>query len=117
MAKPTRGRPHFQIDKKQFENLCQLQCTQEEIAGFFGCTVLTLGKWCKREYKMTFGEVFAQKRVGGLISLRRNQFRIAQKNAVMAIWLGKQYLNQTDEQKITQEIMPIVINDNVPMED
>lgn len=29
------ARPLKEIDKKQFENLCGLQCTLEEICGFF----------------------------------------------------------------------------------
>ena len=28
--------------------------------------------------------------------MRRSQFRLAEKNATMAIWLGKQYLGQKD---------------------
>ena len=30
------------------------------------------------------------------MSLRRNQFRLSEKSAAMAIWLGKQYLGQRD---------------------
>lgn len=33
------------------------------------------------------------------MSLRRSQFRIAETNATMAIWLGKQYLGQKDYPK------------------
>ena len=90
------GRPRKEIDQKQFENLCGLQCTLEEICGWFGVTDKTLNSWCKREYKKNFSEVFAQKRGLGKISLRRNQWRLAEKNASMAIWLGKQYLGQKD---------------------
>lgn len=91
------GRPKKEIDKKQFENLCALQCTQGEICGFFEVSDKTLSAWCKRTYKMSFSEVFEQKRGKGKISLRRSQFRLAEKNASMAIFLGKNYLGQTDE--------------------
>lgn len=90
------ARPLTEIDKKQFENLCGLQCTKEEICGFFEVTDKTLENWCKRTYKAGFSEVFRQKRGKGKISLRRSQFRLAEKNANMAIWLGKQYLGQRD---------------------
>lgn len=30
------------------------------------------------------------------MSLRRTQFKLAEKNPTMAIWLGKQYLGQRD---------------------
>ena len=90
------GRPRKEIDMKQFENLCALQCTLEEICGWFGITDKTLDSWCKRTYGALFSEVFRQKRGAGRISLRRSQWKLAEKNANMAIWLGKQYLDQTD---------------------
>ena len=85
-----------QIDKVQFEKLCALQCTEEEICGFLDVTDKTLEKWCQKEYKAHFSEVFRQKRGVGKVSLRRSQWRLAEKNANMAIWLGKQYLGQKD---------------------
>ena len=90
------GRPMKQIDKVQFEKLCALQCTEEEICGFLDVTDKTLEKWCQKEYKAHFSEVFRQKRGVGKVSLRRSQWRLAEKNANMAIWLGKQYLGQRD---------------------
>lgn len=90
------GRPRKEIDKKQFENLCHMQCTEEEICGWFGVSDKTLAGWCKRTYGKRFSEVFKEKRSGGRISLRRSQFRLAEKSATMAIWLGKQYLGQKD---------------------
>lgn len=91
------ARPCKEIDKKAFENLCGLQCTKEEICSFFDVTDKTLERWCKRTYKAGFSEVFRQKRGKGKISLRRAQFRLAEKNASMAIWLGKQYLDQSEQ--------------------
>ncbi len=95
------GRPRKEIDQKQFESLCGLQCTLEEICGWFGVCSDTLESWCKRTYKMNFSEVFKQKRGVGKISLRRSQWRLAEKNANMAIWLGKQYLGQKDQVETT----------------
>lgn len=90
------ARPKKEIDQKQFENLCGLQCTLEEICGWFGVADKTLEAWCKRTYGAGFYGVFKQKRGAGKISLRRSQWRLAEKNANMAIWLGKQYLGQKD---------------------
>ena len=90
------GRPKIPINRQDFEKLCTLQCTLEEVAGFFDCSHDTIERWCKRTYGETFGKVFNSKRSKGLISLRRAQFRMAEGNATMAIWLGKQYLNQKD---------------------
>ena len=104
------ARPHKEIDKKNFESLCGLQCTLDEICGFFECCADTLESWCKRTYKQGFSEVFKQKRGVGKISLRRSQFRLAEKNANMAIWLGKQYLGQAESagiKAVEQEDDPI----------
>lgn len=90
------ARPRKEIDQKQFENLCGLQCTLEEICGWFGVSDKTLNGWCKRTYRASFSEVFKQKRGKGMIAVRRAQWRLAEKNAAMAIWLGKQYLGQRD---------------------
>ena len=96
MAKNLGGRPKIQIDKDEFEKLCELQCTLIEIAGFFRCSEDTIENWCLETYKMRFSDIFRLKRTGGQISLRRSQFRMAESNPTMAIWLGKQYLGQKE---------------------
>lgn len=90
------GRPRKEIDNKIFENLCGLQCTLEEIAGVFDCSADTIERWCKREYKQTFAEVYKKHSAKGKTSLRRTQFKLAEKSAAMAIFLGKNYLGQKD---------------------
>jgi hypothetical protein len=90
------ARPKKEINQAQFENLCGLQCTREEICAFFEVSEKTLDAWCHRTYDMSFSLIFAEKRGKGKISLRRSQFRLAESNASMAIWLGKQYLGQKD---------------------
>ena len=90
------ARPKKEIDQKQFEALCGLQCTLLEICDALDVSDKTLYGWCKRTYGEHFSEVFAKKRGKGKISLRRMQWRLAEKNASMAIWLGKQYLGQRE---------------------
>jgi AraC-like DNA-binding protein len=92
----TAGRPRKEIDNKIFENLCGLQCTLEEIAGVFDCSPDTIERWCKREYKETFAEIYKKHSAKGKTSLRRTQFKLAEKSAAMAIFLGKNYLGQKD---------------------
>ena len=91
------GRPKKEIDKIEFEKLCGLQCTKEEMCGWFGITDKTLESWCKRTYKKGFSEIFSEKRGKGKISLRRTQFKLAEKSPAMAIFLGKNYLGQSDK--------------------
>ena len=44
--------------------------------------------------------VFENGRAGGLESLRRIQFKLAETNAAMAIFLGKTYLGQSDRREL-----------------
>ena len=100
------------IDKRQFENLCGLQCTLLEICDFFDVEDDTLNSWCKKTYGTTFSEVFKLKRGKGQISLRRMQWKLAEKNPTMAIFLGKQYLGQKDKIEYTDDGMKS-INENI----
>lgn len=86
--------------KQQFESLCKIQCTEEEICAVLDCDEISLISWCKRTYGKTFSQVFKEKRLGGRASLRRNQYLLSEKNATMSIWLGKQYLGQTEKTDI-----------------
>ena len=90
------GRPKKELDVENFKKLCGMQCTLAEIAGFFDCSEDTIERWCKREFKNTFAEVYKVHSASGKITLRRAQFKLAEKSAAMAIFLGKQYLGQKD---------------------
>ena len=96
MAINKGGRPKKEIDQTLFEKLCGLQCTLDEIAGIFDCSSDTIERWCKRTYKERFADVYKKHSASGKSSLRRMQFKLAEKSAAMAIWLGKQYLGQRD---------------------
>lgn len=93
---PKMGRPKIDIDQSQFEKLCGIQCTKEEIASWFNCSVDTIEKFCARTYKDTFTAVYKNFSGKGKVSLRRNQFKLSETNVTMAIFLGKQYLGQTE---------------------
>lgn len=94
------ARPRIEIDEDNFKKLCGLQCTLDEISSFFDCSPDTIERWCKRELKITFAEAFKKHSANGKISLRRWQFKMAEHNVSMAIWLGKQYLGQTEKQEV-----------------
>ena len=105
MAKDNKGgRPPIPIDKDQFEKLCAIQATEEEIAGWFKCSEDTIRRFCQKTYGQQFCEVYKRLSAHGRISLRRTQFKIAEAgNATMAIWLGKQMLGQRDRQDVSLE--------------
>jgi len=107
MARKPMGRPKKEFDKKIFQDLVGLGCTQEEICWFFrdetgkSANIDTLTRWCKREFDMTFQEYFRQNGCMMLkIQLRRNQLKLSGSSAAMAIFLGKNYLGQTDHVEV-----------------
>ena len=99
------GRPRKDIDKANFEKLCGIFCTLDEIAAFFGCSPDTIERWCKREYKEDFAEISRKKRGLGKISLRRAGLELAKKNAAVHIFYCKNYLGMTDKQEIVSTIV------------
>lgn len=109
------GRPPIGIDKESFEGLCEIQCTQEDIARFFKCSVDTITRWCKKTYGCTFADILAQKKEVGKMSLRRMQWKAAESgNVTMLIWLGKNMLEQSDSTNVTlNNDKPFEINVNV----
>ena len=98
------GRPRKDIDKDTFEKLCGIFCTQEEIAHFFNCSIDTVERWCKRTYSKTFADAYKVYTERGKMSLRRIQFKLAEKSPAMAIFLGKNMLGQTDYVKTDVQV-------------
>jgi len=90
----TRGRPAT-INMDELERLCGMQATDAEIAAWFGVTTRTIER--KRK-EPAFAEVMERGKNKGRLTVRRAQLKmLEQGNATMAVWLGKQYLGQTDE--------------------
>jgi len=93
------GRPEKDVDWDKFEELCHFQCTYDEIASMCKISKPTLYERVKKKYGDEFPTIYKRFSEGGRCSLRRTQFKLANKNAAMAIWLGKQYLGQVDTQQ------------------
>ena len=89
------GRPKIELDYGLIEELALIHCTQKETASVLGVSTRTLqrnSEFC-RIYKKCMNE--------GRKSLRRLQWDVAEAgNVTMLIWLGKQYLSQTDKQEL-----------------
>lgn len=95
------ARPKKKIDYEAVEKLASIQCTQEEIANFLEISTRTLQR------DKEFCRIYKKCKESGKMSLRRMQFKKANDGSVpMLIWLGKQYLGQTDkvENNNTHEI-------------
>ena len=83
------------IDLAELEKLCGLQCTDEEIAAWFGVTTRTIER---RRKVRKFAEVMDRGKAKGRISVRRQQMKLLEAgNATMGVWLGKNILGQVDE--------------------
>jgi hypothetical protein len=101
------GRPRKELDFEQIDKLVAMHCTGEEIAGFFDVDINTLTARIREidspsggKYK-TFSEYFSVKSGLGRITLRKLQWDAAKHgNVNMQVWLGKNYLNQTDKTQV-----------------
>ena len=113
MAKGQIKQKQATIKKETFEGLCAIQCTKDEICGVLGITDKTLDKWCMENYNENFSVIFAQKRQNGKASLRRTQWKLAEKNVTMAIFLGKNYLDQKDVIEETHGLRNGILDDLV----
>jgi len=83
------------IDLVELERLCAMQCTDEELAAWFGVTTKTIER---RRKKKAFAEVMNRGKAKGRISVRRAQLKLLEAgNATMGVWLGKNILGQVDE--------------------
>lgn len=94
VAFPSTGRPPLEIDPNLVEGLAKIGCTNVEIAPLVGCSVDTLVR--------RFAEILDKGRSGLKMKLRRAQMQAAEGgNVAMLIWLGKQYLGQSDKRDVT----------------
>lgn len=83
------------VDEKLVERLAAIGCTDREIATLLEVSENLLRRRCRAA--LDRGRTRLKK------SLRRKQIELARKgNVPMLIWLGKQYLGQSDRQTIQQ---------------
>jgi len=93
-SKKSVGRPEKKFTPEQIRQIEQMafdQCQTRTIAKVIGCDEKTLAKH--------FSAVLPQKRAEGKAALRRSQMKQAENNPTMAIFLGKNYLEQADQHK------------------
>ena len=94
------------INLGELEKLAGMQCTDEEIAAWFGVSTRTIER---RRKSPVFADTIERGKAKGRISLRRAQLKMLDNgSATMGIWLGKQYLGQTDEMNINGAVQLMV---------
>ena len=111
-----RGRPIFDFTPKlldQIKDLASYMCTKAEIARIVGCSESTLQRNQLAQESYELGVAQAKK------SIRKTQFDIATKlnSSIMAMWLGKVYLGQTDKIQNTDDNVPLPIYDIIEHEE
>jgi hypothetical protein len=88
------ARPEAKIDLAELEKLCGMQCTDEEVAAFFGVSTRTIER---RRSVEKFREIMDQGRAKGRVSVRRALFKLANAgNIAAAIFLSKNLLGYRD---------------------
>ena len=98
------GRPKIQIEFELVDNLAKIFCTGEEIASVLNVSYDTLSRRVTEDFKLTFADYIKSKVGEGKASLRRLQYKAATNgNTSMLIWLGKQYLEQTEPMRIIKD--------------
>ena len=105
------GRPKKEFNRDLFEKLCYIQCPKHEICSVLDIDNDTLDRMIKDEYNDTFSNAYKKYSDGGKMSLRRTQFKLAEKNATLCIWLGKQYLGQRDIIENINNDRVVIVND------
>lgn len=96
-----RTRPPMEIDVEKLKEFLAVNMPVRRIAHYFNCTPETLYN--------KFRDLIVQSNVDYEYGLRLAQLRAANDgNPTMLIWLGKQVLGQSDEQKVTIEQKPSV---------
>jgi hypothetical protein len=82
------------MDLAEMEKLCALQCTDEELAAWFGVSVRTIER---RRRSPAFAEALARGKAKGRLSLRRSLWGLAAKgNPAANIFLAKNLLGYRD---------------------
>ena len=107
MMNNKNGKKRIEIDFEELDKLCALQCSEQEIADWFNCSVDTIERRVKEAFGISFAEYFSKKRVGGKIALRRNLIKMSEKNPAVAIFLAKNWLGMKDDIAFGKQ--PIII--------
>ena len=100
------GRPKIEWSEKEYaaiEYMANIHCTAKEMAGVMKVDEDTLNRLIKEHYNVeNFSEWYERYSASGKMSLRRAQFKSAEAgNYTMLIWLGKQWLGQSDRVETT----------------
>jgi hypothetical protein len=99
------GRPKSVFNWRELEYLCSINCTLDEMAGFFQCGKATILQKVKEEFGIPFSEYYAMHSQGVKVSLRRRQIQAAMEGDVQMLkFLGKNLLGQKEKVDFDGEV-------------
>lgn len=95
-----------ELGEEFIAKLAGIMCTDEEIAAMMSDhnESISVDTLTNENNGATFAECKEKGQATGKASLRRNQFKLSETNAAMAIFLGKNWLGQTDKQDVKADI-------------
>ena len=110
------GRPSFAFTPEilsKIEKLASIMCTLQEIGDIIGCSHDTIQRNQEAKEAIKRGIANAKQ------TIRKTQFDIATKlnSSIMAMWLGKVYLGQTDKIQNADDNVPLPIYDIIEHEE
>jgi len=110
------GRPRFEFTPKvleQVKTMASYMCSKSEIGKIIGCSESTINRNQSAQEAWEQGVALAKQ------TIRKTQFDIATKlnSSIMAMWLGKVYLGQTDKIQNTDDNVPLPIYDIIEHEE
>lgn len=107
-VKKSGAEKQFIPDLKEVEKLCRLNCTDDELASYFGFCRKTIER--ERKSNTAFNEAIEKGKNYGKLSLRRKQIAIANDgNPTMLIWLGKVYLKQRENVTLDNNVTTVTM--------
>ena len=110
------GRPNFEFTPKileQVKTMASYMCSKAEIGKIIGCSESTINRNQLAQEAWEQGVALAKQ------AIRKTQFDIATKlnSSIMAMWLGKVYLGQTDKIQTNDDNAPLPIYDIIEHEE
>jgi len=117
MKVPRSGRPKKEFKQEQFENLCRIQCTKQEIMSVLDMCEKTLDLKINEMYGDNFSGVYERFKEEGRMSLRRQMMKNAIENnsIMMQIFLSKNYLGMAERQEVKSD-QNVTFGENMDLE-
>jgi hypothetical protein len=104
--KRKAGRPKLKLDVELIEKLAKIHCSPQEMGFIMGVDYRTIVKH--------HSDIIEKGKAIGKMTLRRKQFEVAMSgNPTMLVWVGKQWLSQSDSPISEQDAKALPWNDDI----